>query len=334
MPNIVTAGLGWRLVTTGLAGSGFPSGSTSLIQNPGFEIPGSTPGDASSWTTEVSYSEIEYASFTRPGLDVVATEIPAQQPTLGFTIVHNISEGTVTITQATDQGAAQEDFEEGWSNNEQFLLALPIASTATSVFENRNFEPFDGGWSNDPGFESDFDSIASVSATFSIHIDAVTGLPVTFNVEGFEGFWPATFNGIFITSIPSVKFGTCTSSGFTDGDRILGHDTTGNKQFADVLVIRVNSVPKTPFSITISYFDRTDVVQSASITIPQDTPVGTGISVPGTYNFGVRDVSSVTPDPTNGFPSITIEGDPGIAFATGTTTELDSFIRAEFEGSY
>lgn len=334
MPNIVTAGLGWRLTTAGLAGSGFHSGSTSLIQNPGFETPGATPGDASSWTTDISYSESEYASFTRPGLDVVAVTVPPQQPTLGFTIVHNVVDGTVTITQSANQGEAQEDFEEGWSNNDQFLLALPSASTTTATFENRTFEPFDGGWANDPGFENDFDSIVSATATFSIHIDPVTGLPVTFNFEGFEGFWPASFNGVFITSIPPVNFGFCTASGFTDGNRILDVDTTGNKQFADTLVIRVNAVPKTTFSIVIGFFDRTDTLRSIAVNVLQDTPIGTGISFPTLYSFGVRDVTSVTPDPTYGYPSITFEGDPGIAFAPGTTTEIDSFVRAEFEGSY
>lgn len=334
MPNIVTAGLGWRLNTAGLAGSGFHSGSASLIQNPGFEVPGASPGNASSWTTEVSYSEIEYASFARPGLDVVAVQIPVQQPTLGFTIVHNVSEGTLTITQAANQGQAQEDFEEGWNNNEQFLLALPVASSATATFENKTFESFDGGWLNDPGFENSFDSLASTNATFSIHLDPVSGLFITFPFESFEGYWPATFNGVYVTAIPAVVFGTCTSLGFQDGHRILDIDTTGNKQFADTLTIRIVEVPKTPFTIGISYTDRNDTGQSISVTIPQDTPVGTGIGVTGTFNFGIRDVLSVTPDGTYGYPSISIEGEPGIAFAPGTTTEIDSFVRAQFTGSY
>lgn len=337
MPNIVTGGLGWRLLSGGLAGSGLPTGSGSAVQNPGFEVAGSTPGIASNWTTDVVSTESEYATFTRPGLDVVTTSVPAQQPTLGFVIVHNIVEGTVTITQAANEGGAQEDFEEGWSNNEQYLLALPEASTATGTFENRPYEPFEGGWLNDPGLEEDFDSLASSNATFSFHLDPHSGVPSVNQLENFEGYWPPTSTtGLFVTSIPNVVFGVTTATApsvagsFFDLNRIIDVDTNGNKQYADTLLLRITTPTKTAFSISIGYIDRLDGAQSVSVTIPQDLPVGATLALVDTANNGVRDVQTFTPDGTFGYPGVSLEGDPGVAFIDGTTTEIDSWVRAEF----
>jgi hypothetical protein len=335
MPSIVTGGLGWRLLSGGLGGTGLPTGSGSAVQNPGFEVAGSSPGIASNWTTDVVYTESEYATFTRPGLDVVTTSVPAQQPTLGFTIVHNIVEGTVTITQAANEGGAQEDFEEGWSNNEQFLLALPDANTSTSTFENQPYEPFESGWLNNPGLEKDFDSLSSANATFSYHLDPHSGVPSVWQVETFEGYWPPTSTtGLFVTAIPNVVFGTTTATApmvagsFFDGNRIIDVDPNGAKQYADCLLIRITVPTKTAFSISISYVDGVDAAQSVSVTIPQDLIVGAVIPV--VTSTGVRDVQAFTPDGTYGYPGISIEGDPGVAFVAGTTAEIDSWVRAEF----
>ncbi len=78
--NNVIGGFGSNVVLGGLAGNGLPSVSVGLLQNADFEIPDSDPGEAANWTTEQVYSESEYASFTRPGLAIVVTSVPAELP--------------------------------------------------------------------------------------------------------------------------------------------------------------------------------------------------------------------------------------------------------------
>lgn len=341
MPSIVTGGLGWRLLTGGLAGNGLPTGSGSLVQNPGFEVAGSSPGIASNWTSDIVYTESEYAIFTRPGLDIVTTSVPAQQPTLGFSIVHSDIEGTITITQPANEGGAQEDFEEGWHNNEQYLLALPTASTDIASFANALQEAFEGGWLNDPGLENDFDSLLTANATFSYHLDPHSGVPSVNQLENFEGYWPASSTGLLILSIPNVIFGTVTATdlpeiagSFADGSRIVDSDINGNKQYAEVLIIRITVATKVRSDLIIDYVDKSDAARVANVSVPQDLPVGATLAVTDTAPYGVRDVQAFAlAMGTTAYPGLTLEGDPGIAFISGTTTEVASWVRAEFGDS-
>ena len=338
MPNnLVTGGLGCHLIIGGLAGDGIPDGSTHLIQNPGFEVAGSTQGDASNWTTDIVSTESEYATFGRPGLDVVTTQIPAQQPTLGFSITSNI-DGTITITQSANTNEAQEDFEEGWHNNEQFLFALPAVDTAEATFENRFFESFEGGWLNDPGLENNLDTLSIATATFSYHLDPHSGVPTVNTFENYEGFWPTNATGPFILAIPNVVFGTTVATtaliagSYTSGSRIVDSDVNGFNQYADVLQFRLTNLTKTPFTISITYVDMDELHKTTTITIPQDLPAGYVVTSPDTVLTGIRYIVSFTPDGTYGYPGLSLEGDPGVAFDEGTSIELDSFVRAKFEG--
>ncbi len=222
--NNVIGGFGSKIVLGGLAGNGLPSVSVGLLQNADFEVPDADPGEAANWTTEQQYSETEYASFTRPGLAIVVTSIPAEQPELGFEIVHQI-DGTISILQAANEEDASEDFEEGWNNNEQFFFALPDNAVTFAEFENSRIESFDAGWANDEGLLDDFTEVVSATATFSVHADPFTGLPTANLVENFEGYWPASATQPYTIAIPNVIFGISTPTTISDP----GLYTAGNR---------------------------------------------------------------------------------------------------------
>lgn len=332
--NNVIGGFGRNIVLGGLAGNGLPTVTTSLFQNEDFEIPSANPGEAINWTTQIVYTDTEYASFTRPGLAIVVTTVPAEQPTLGFTVVHQ-TDGTISILQAANEEDAAEDFEEGWRNNEQFASALADNAITFATFQNNPFDSFDAGWGNDEGLLDDFTELLSSIATFSVHVDPFTGLNVTNQVENFEGYWPASATSPYITGIPNVIFGTCdpttlTNPGqFNAGDQITETDTNGFTQYADILIMTVTVVPKTTFILLVHYLDKNELTHTATAVLYQDAPIGTSITVSDTIGTGIRYIDSVEEDPTNGFPGIIFEGDPGVLFDAGDNIQA-SWVRAEF----
>jgi hypothetical protein len=332
--NNVIGGFGRNIVLGGLAGNALPSTATSLFQNPDFEIPDVDPGEASNWSTEQVYSDVEYASFSRPGLAISVTSIPAEQPSLGFTIVHQ-TDGTISILQAADTEDAAEDFEEGWNNNEQYFMALPDNAVTFATFQNNNDDSFDFGWNNDEGFLDVFTEVLSVRATFSVHLDPLNGLPVTFNFENYEGYWPAAATQPYTTSIPDVIFGTCDPTTLTDlgqfnsGDRIIESDTNGYAQYADVLILTLTEVPKTPFTLQVHYLDREEHLRVLGVVIPQDTAIGESITATSMVPYGIRYIDTVIEDPTYGFPGVILHGEPGVLFDVGGNI-VASWVRAEF----
>lgn len=204
--NIVTAGLGHRLLSGGLGGNGLASGSVELIQNPSFETPGTLPGEAANWAVTIVSSAVEYAAFTRPGLFVVTDTVPATLGDLGITIVDNL-DGTITLLEAADTQAAQDDFEAAWSNNDQYLFVFPGTALTDCFFGVVPIEAFENGWQNDPGELNIFDTIASAIASYSHRVNPSTLVVITDEFESFEGRWPASAPAYFINNTPDVVFG-------------------------------------------------------------------------------------------------------------------------------
>ncbi len=334
--NNVIGGFGRNIILGGFAGNALPSTATTLFQNPDFEIPDSDPGEAANWTTEQVYSDVEYASFSRPGLAIAVSEIPAEQPTLGFTIVH-LTDGTISIQQAADTEDAAEDFEEGWSNNEQYFMALPDNAVTFATFQNNHDDSFDFGWNNDAGFLDVFTEVLSAHATFSVHLDPLNGLPATFTYENYEAYWPAAATQPYTTGIPDVIFGTCDPTNaalvipgqFNAGNQITESDTNGYNQYADVLVITMTDVPKEPFTIQVRYLDKEEHLRILGVIIPQDTPIGASITATSMVPYGIRYIDNVIEDPTRGFPGIILHGEPGVLFDAGDNI-IASWVRAEF----
>ncbi len=251
-----------------------------------------------------------------------------------LTIVHQI-DGTISILQAANEEDASEDFEEGWSNNEQFLFALPDNAVTFAAFQNNRIETFDAGWNNDTGLLDDFTETVAATATFSVHSDPFTGLPTTNLFENFEGYWPAAAIQPYTIAIPNVIFGVSTPTTVSDpglytaGNRIIEADENGYTQYADILILTITAVPKTTFSLEIHFFDKDETARISTVIVNQDLPIGTHITAPDSIIRGIRYIDDVIEDPTNGFPGVVFEGEPGVLFDSGNNVQA-SWVRAEF----
>ncbi len=309
--NIVTAGLGHRLVSGGLAGNGLATGSVTLIQNPSFETAGADPGTASNWDVTIVSSAVEFCAFTRPGLSVVTDTIPAEFNDLGITIVEN-PDGTITLLQAAGLQAAQEDFEAAWLNNDQYLFTFPSTALGECFFGVSENEDFEVGWLNDPGMLDVFDEIASAIVAFSHRINPSTLAVITDEFENFEGRWPDTAPGYFISAIPDIVFGTATYQGGYESNPlgiIVDATPGGTLQYADSLLMTVTDITPVPLSVTVTMLDQNDSIRTVVLTVPAHTPVGTILNGGPALYGGIRAIESVVAATV--MPGVVFSGGPG-----------------------
>lgn len=312
MPNLPIAGFGQNPTIGGFGGSGIPTGSACLVQNPSFEIPGVGAGEASNWTVSIIYSLEEYATFARPGSALVVDRIPATLPELGFTIVSQ-PDGSVIIYQAAEIESAQEDFEEGWASNEDFKFVLQESVAEKALFGARRFENFEDGWLNDPGFLNNFNALSSDTALF----ETVSSLTSTF--EDFSKGWPtAIFDGVHRSSFPRLAMGKWLNVGagtYTDLAAYAGPNAAYELK---VVVLQSSTIA---YTLTIEYLDINLATVPAIVTVPANTPVGTvlhAISLGAPELVDVLDVI-ISSSITGG--EVQFEGDIPAAVANGLTHE-------------
>lgn len=295
--NLPIAGLGRSTTVGGYGGSGLVTGSAALVQNPSYETPGTNIGEAVNWSITVVSTLSEYALFDHPGSSIITDQIPAEQPTLGYTIVHQL-DGTLIISQATDADSAQEDFEQGWLGNENFDLIFYDPANDPANFHGQSFDNFENGWGNDSGLLDNIDAISNVAAVFN-------AVPV----EHFAAGWPTSFTGVLIDNIPNVSFGSWDDNAgvYTRGDEVIAAG-----QYVDVLTLRVTSPLADPTVFVINTLNQHDLLVSLPVSITSQLKFGDIVTanflVP--FGIGVRNIDSITIGPgSNG--TYAIEGDPG-----------------------
>jgi len=273
------------------------------IINPSFEEPGSEPGAAQDWLHEVVSSFVEYATFFKPGLNILVSFIPIGVP-LG---VHPIAQpdGTIILQSEAGFGTAFEDFAQGWKSNEDFLFAISGSLLRAAFFFGIPSETFENGWKgNEVGLLENFDALATETAVFA-------GSRL---FENFEGGWPGTVPLTFTGNsvYENIVFGV-----FDVGpNTFVDDDAHVAGQYANYRLIgKVIDTPTSDdaaFNISLTLADGTPFVVAASTDV-RGKPVGSVVTVVTSTilgNTGIRDVTAVVKIVGTG--KIQLEGEPGL----------------------
>jgi hypothetical protein len=337
------------------------------FQNPSFETPGEEAGQALDWTMTIVNSLREFATFDRGDAIAVISVFDAVIPA-GVTIIDN-EDGTLQLINALGEKEAVEAFGFGWQSNQFFLFAFPESFLSEVKFSQaKSQEDFEDGFGEDDNFvvaegatttvipvveelvtnayqgaKIDINGetrevLSNTTTAFTVaalttapiadasirvvqgpvndegFLDSFTGLDAGDGLtESFNGGWPGGAPSTFKDAFDSITFGSLDANVFTDGAGLPAGDFANDIRF---VVFTMNNASGSPSSLTISYLN-TFGNPVGSFPVNFNVPPGTtippeGVEVPiSAFNFdGLRDLTGMAEGFTP-FNKFTMIGGPG-----------------------
>jgi len=277
------------------------------ITNPSFETADATERLPAGWIATKTSSVERFAGFGDGfGYDNFERnwKLPASPVTPPFNQASLFELEPPNVAFALFSGIdSDEDFEDGWDNDEGLLDDFDAITSITAAFDTtpENFEDFEEDWKLPKSGGAPFNQ-ASVFSWNDVTESAAMFDTGGESVEDFEEGWLDCENSIFTfapTDIEATGFGTAvalgsynwSTSAFTDGSAYTP-PAYAVVTFADV----TTAMGVSGNTLDIGYIDGNGVGGAdGAVTIPATATVGVRVRViEDPLATGVRDITSVT----------------------------------------